>query len=84
MNSIDRFKTFWRLCIKSSDWWANENECSDSDGKRERSSVNVGEAGYEERDIECSRDVVAEVDLVKSPSDGFRLPESGMVGVRSA
>lgn len=31
--------------MKSSDWWAKEKECSDSDGKRDRSSVKLGEAG---------------------------------------
>lgn len=31
-------RTFWRLWIKSSAWWAKENECSDSQGKRDKSS----------------------------------------------
>ena len=33
-----RFNTFWRFCKESVAWWANENECNDSDGKRVRSS----------------------------------------------
>lgn len=45
MNSIERLRTLWRLCMSSSDWLAKEKECSDSEGKRERSSVKVGEAG---------------------------------------
>lgn len=47
INSMERFSTFWRLWMNSSDCVANENECSDSEGKRERSSpkANVGEAG---------------------------------------
>ena len=47
INSMERFSTFWRLWINSSDWVAKENECSDSEGKRDRSSpkAKVGEAG---------------------------------------
>lgn len=45
MNSMDRFKIFCLLCIKSSDWWAKEKECKDSEGKRVRSSVKVGLLG---------------------------------------
>ena len=52
MNSRDRFRTFCRLCMWSSDWWANEKECSDSDGKRERSSVKAGELGPADSGIE--------------------------------
>lgn len=47
INSIERFKTVCRLCMRSSDWWAKEKEWSDSTGKRERSSVKVGEPGHE-------------------------------------
>jgi hypothetical protein len=47
IKSIERFSTFWRLCINSSDCVANENECRDSEGNRERSSpkANVGDPG---------------------------------------
>ncbi len=48
INSIDLFNTFWRLWTNSSvDGWANENECSDSDGNLVRSSVKfmVGDEG---------------------------------------
>jgi hypothetical protein len=47
MKSIDRFSTFWRLCMNSSDCVAKEKECSDSLGKRDRSSPNakVGDPG---------------------------------------
>lgn len=31
--------------MRSSDWWAKEKECKDSDGKRERSSAKLGEPG---------------------------------------
>jgi hypothetical protein len=44
---MERFSTFCRLCINSSDCVAKEKECSDSEGKRVRSSpkAKVGEAG---------------------------------------
>jgi hypothetical protein len=82
MNSIERFRTFWRLCIRSSDWWANEKEWSDSDGKRERSSVKVGELGPGESGTGRSRSTVAEEDLVMVERDGVRLMDAGMVGAR--
>lgn len=49
IKSMDRFKTFWRLYMKSSDWWAKEKEWRDSEGKRERSSLKLraGEPGPE-------------------------------------
>ena len=49
MNSTDLFRTFWRLCINSSDWCANEKECKDSDGNRLKSSVKLrfGDEGPE-------------------------------------
>jgi hypothetical protein len=69
------------LCIKSSDWWANENEWSDSDGKRERSSVKVGDVGNGDTGFEWSRNMLADVDRDKSLSEGFLLDTDGMVGV---
>jgi hypothetical protein len=44
---MDRFSTFWRLCMNSSDCVAKENECRDSEGKRVRSSpkAKVGDPG---------------------------------------
>jgi hypothetical protein len=82
INSMDRFSTFWRLCIRSSDWCANEKECSDSDGKRERSSVKV-EVGPADRGAEWSSSMLADGDLVRTLSEGARLNvEVGMVGVR--
>lgn len=83
INSMDRFSTFWRLCIRSSDWCANEKECSDSDGKRERSSVKVEEVGPADSGAVWSNSMVAEDDLVRTLRDGARLDaEFGMVGVR--
>jgi hypothetical protein len=45
--------------MNSSDWWANENECSDSDGNRLRSSVKfrVGEEGPEGMAIDVDREL---------------------------
>ena len=31
--------------MNSSDWWAKEKECKDSEGNLDRSSVKAGEAG---------------------------------------
>lgn len=49
MNSMLRFRTFWRECRESLLWWAKEKECRDSVGKRARSSLKgrVGEEGPE-------------------------------------
>ena len=54
IKSIERFRTFWRLCINSSDCVANEKECSDSLGKRVRSSpkARVGELGAVGTEVE--------------------------------
>lgn len=47
IKSMLRFRTFCRLWMLSPDWWAKENEWSDSDGKRLRSSPKgiVGDVG---------------------------------------
>ena len=89
INSIDRLRTFCRLCINSSDWWANENECNDSDGKRVRSSVkfNVGDAGPGDkapiehfRGLAMSR--VTEFDRGATDPALDELVEGGNVGAR--
>lgn len=74
--------------MKSSDWWAKEKECRDSEGKRVRSSVkfSVGEEGPECMAREGVRGVgrarVIEPDL--GPTEGLREddPEEGNVGAR--
>jgi hypothetical protein len=85
MNSIERLIMFCRLCISSSDWCAKEKECSDSDGNRDRSSVNDGETGPGDMGILCpcaSSIVLIDVDLAR-PTDGLREETAeGSVGVR--
>lgn len=54
---MDLFKTFWRLCIKSSDWWAKEKECNDSWLKRDKSSDNSGDEGPDVKDCSIVKDV---------------------------
>lgn len=46
--------------MKSSDWWAKEKECSDSDGNRVRSSPNVGDVGPGEVGIWLAYESMAE------------------------
>jgi hypothetical protein len=82
INSMDRLSKVWRLCIRSSDWWANEKEWSDSEGKRERSSVKVGEVGHGDSGTECSSNMVVETDLVRELREDVWLEEEGMVGAR--
>lgn len=50
-----RFSTFCLLCNESLDWWAKENECRDSEGKRVRSSEN-GSAGEDGPAVRAFRD----------------------------
>jgi hypothetical protein len=75
--------------MNSSDCWANENECKDSDGNRLRFSVkfNVGEEGPDEIAIEPARDFGSEsvIELDRGPTDAFREEESeeGRVGART-
>ena len=88
MNSTDLFKMFCRLCMKSSDWWAKENECRDSEGNRLRSSVklSVGEEGPELMAKEGVRGFgsASVIEAVRGPTDGLREedPEEGNVGAR--
>ena len=92
MNSTDLLRTFCRLCRKSSDWWANEKECRDSDGNRLRSSVkfSVGEEGPEVMPMEelrvFGRIIVMELDmeLERGPIEALReeAPDEGTVGTR--
>lgn len=51
---MERLRTFWRLWMNSSDWVAKEKECSDSEGKRDRSEpkANVGDPGPEAAESE--------------------------------
>jgi hypothetical protein len=86
INSIDLLRTVWRLCIKSSDWWAKENECRDSDGKRERSSEKLGDGapgnvgktgGFESKRV---MDVDLDSPMEELLDAGFE--EDGMVGGR--
>lgn len=81
--------TFCRLCINSSDWWAKEKECNDSDGNRVRSSVkfNVGEAGPGDKaPDEPFRElgVVRLTELDRGATEPVldELVESGSVGAR--
>lgn len=62
---MDRLRTFCRLCIYSSDWWAKEKECNDSEGKRERSSEKLGDDGWELNGMPggFASSVVIDVDL---------------------
>jgi len=74
------------LWIRSSDWCAKENECKDSEGKRERSSVKTGEPGP--GDVSGawpfkSAMTVRDDDLVRAPSDGVLLDGEGNVGART-
>lgn len=86
MNSRERLRTFWRLCRKSSDWWAKEKECRDSVGKRERSSEKLGEAGpeREESGAGVARVALIEVERERVTTEGLREEalEFGMVGLR--
>lgn len=88
MNSTDLFKTFWRLCMNSSDWWAKENECKDSEGNRLRSSVklSVGEDGPEAIAIDAEREFGKDrvIDPDRGPTEGFLEDDSeeGIVGTR--
>jgi hypothetical protein len=72
--------------MNSSDWWANEKECSDSDGKRLRSSVKfrVGEEGPEgmAKDAVRAFGNVRLIEPDRGPTEGFREEDSeeGMVG----
>lgn len=74
--------------MKSSDWWANEKECSDSEGYRVRSSVKfrVGEEGPEVFAKDGVRGVgrVRVMEPERGPRDGLREdePEEGKVGAR--
>lgn len=74
--------------MKSSDWWANEKECRDSDGNRERSSVkfSVGEDGPEvmARDADRVGGSVRVIEPDRGPTEGLREedPEEGNVGAR--
>jgi hypothetical protein len=86
MNSRDRLRTFWRLCIRSSDWWANEKEWSDSEGKRDRSSEKLGDAGPLDKGMVpvCERTAVREGVRERATTEGLREEafELGMVGFR--
>lgn len=72
--------------MNSSDWWAKENECRDSDGKRDKSSAKLGEAGPLERGMfpvlerRADRDGVRE----RATTEGLReeVVELGRVGLR--
>jgi hypothetical protein len=72
--------------MNSSDWWANENEWSDSDGKRDRSSEKLGDAGPLERGIVPMLDRAADRDGVRERAtmEGLReeAAEPGRVGLR--
>jgi hypothetical protein len=82
---MDRFKTFWRLCKNSSDWCAKENECSDSVGKRDKSSVKLGDVGppLNGKVLEAASMALMEVERDKATTDGLRDEEFelGKVGV---
>ena len=88
MNSTDLFKALCLLCIHSSDWWAKENECRDSDGNRLRSSVKLrdGEEGPEETAVEGTRELgkLSVIEPDRGPMDAFAEEDSeeGIVGVR--
>jgi len=75
--------------MNSSDWWANENECSDSEGKRLRSSVKfrVGEEGPEGMAIDAVRELgnVRVIEPDRGPIEAFREEDSeeGSVGGRT-
>ena len=78
--------------MNSSDWWANEKECNDSEGNRLRSSVkfNVGDDGPEGNPIETARDkdkvkgIEFDIEFERSPSEVVRdgTPLEGTVGAR--
>ena len=86
MNSMERLRTFWRLWTKSSDWCAKENECKDSEGNRDKSSVKLGEAGPGDIDFRWpGGGLITESDVDRErPTDGLReeAAEDGRVGVR--
>ena len=72
------------MCSTSSDWWANEKECKDSEGKRVRSSLklNGGDEGPPEVNVrEEGRLRVIEDDLEGIENDDSG--EDGNVGVRA-
>lgn len=61
MYCIDRFSTFWRFAMNSSDEWAKEKECRDSEGNRFKSSdIMAGDAGPEVRLCNMVKDVERE------------------------
>ena len=86
MNSRERLSTFWRFCIKSSDWWAKEKEWRDSEGKRDRSSEKLGDPGPLERGIVPVWESTAVKEGVRerATTDGLREDalEPGRVGFR--
>ncbi len=87
MNSMERLRTFWRLWRKSSAWWAKEKECSDSVGKRERSSEKLGDAGPAEKEESGAGAVTLalnDVERERVTTEGLRdeALEFGMVGLR--
>jgi hypothetical protein len=72
MNSTDRFSTVWRLWRISSDWWANENECSDSEGKRDRSSEKLGDDGPAGSGMAFALESINVMDVERErPTDGL-------------
>lgn len=85
MNSIDLFNTFCRLCMNSSDWWAKEKECRDSDGKRVRSSPKSGDEGPDIAVvIRRSEGILKVIELDRGPTEWSReiASDAGMIGVR--
>jgi len=70
--------------MNSSDWWANENECKDSEGNRLRSSVKfrVGEAGPDAIIIDDDR--VSVIEPERGPTEVLReeVSDGGAVGPR--
>ena len=74
--------------MNSSDWWANENECKDSEGNLVRSSVKlrVGEEGPDGIIIDAVLEMgnVRFIEPDRGPTDVFRDDDSdeGIVGAR--
>lgn len=71
--------------MKSSDWWAKEKECKDSEGNRERSSEKLGEAGPLDSTLEVLDSMaVNEGVRERATTEGLRdgAAEPQMVGFR--
>jgi hypothetical protein len=74
--------------MNSSDWWANENECKDSEGNLVRSSVkfSVGEEGPDGMSIDPVLELgnVRAIEPDRGATEAFRDDDSdeGIVGAR--